>query len=1521
MGKRVHSPDDWGEFSRCLNPTAWVRASCCNSVFIMRLRSMKVPITIKTSYKKAEVPSLVDSGATDNFISPQTVRRLRLGIAKLDQPKRLFNVDDTQNKAGKVTHYVDLDVTTHQQTQKMRFLISDIGKESIILGYPWLAAFEPQFNWKEGTLNHAYLPIVCRSLKPQAVNAPSQEERVDTLTQLEAECTNRTISTDLAIQEDPKEEVIFPEEYQAFASVFSEEEAQRFPPSRSWDHAIDFKPGAPDAINCSVYPMMRTEDKALDDFLDEQLAKGYIHPSISPYALSFFFIKKKDDKLRPVQDYRKINQWTVRNQYPFPLIATLICDLGGASIYTKLDIRWGYNKVRIKKGDEHKAAFKTRRGLYEPTVMFFGLTNSPATFQAMMNALYREVIQKHEERGTIIRIYMDDIAVATKAPSMQLHTDAVSDILQVAKDNSLFFKLQKCIFSTPSIDYLGVILGKDGTKMDPVKVEAMRRWPIPTNVKGVRSFHGFCNFYRAFIAGFSKIAHPLNDLTKKGWPFQWTAAAQKAFNTLKDLVTREPVLLHPILTKPFELEVDASGYALGAVLMQQGNDEKQHPVGFYSSSLTPAERNYDIYDLQLLAIVKALQHWRPLLAGSPYKIKVFSDHMNLQYWRDPQKISRRVAREVLELADYDIEIHHLKGSANGRADALSRRPDYDQGEEDNEGVTVLPDALFIRTTRREGEEGQDESTIKRWVDPHQLKKVQGRWEKDGRMVVTAKSPITRQIISNHHDLPAYGHPGISRTTELVQRNYWWPTLRQDVIQYVRGCAKCQQHQVNTRPTQAPLSPIFPEEGALPFEVIAIDFITKLPTSRGYDSILTVTDHDCSKASLFIPCHEEISAEGVAQLFVSYVFCHYGLPRKIISDRDPRFTSKFMKELCQILGIKQNISMAYHPRMDGQSERTNQWLETYLRFFINHQQDDWATYLPLAEFAHNNWKSATTGESPFHLLLGSHPHAEWSTTPSALPQVTRCLEQLHQIRAQAQEAMTKAQEMWVKHRNTPQYQKGDLVWLEGRNLRTDQPAAKLAARRHGPFPIAQVMSPVTYQLTLPATWKLHPVFHTDLLTPYRETSFHGKNYQRPPPELIDGAEEYEIEKVLGERHHGRKKKRQYLVKWKGYPDSDNEWVNADDMNADEAVKEYERRLQKEGRKPKGSRIAHMSSSPISVASSPSSTSTHVLVLESLVQSAQDLAEARAAFPTPEPGRLSPDSTVSLDLAPTTTIRSTSVDEGSQGLEEGTTDSSPPEDRGREKVLQCRNLDGTSPEGSSGSEGGHRMDRGRSDRCQGERKGSCPFRTPSEVQRCHTHGLRHLECGELLQDCECQLAPLPIPAPPEPILPNIVQLLEELHNAGQREATTEPRGPVRGRGGRGRGRGTSRPTREEVRRRASSPEVRRIQPSPPPIRGPAGFSDNIPPNYINIKVRHQGRLHVARFIKVKFNDDPIVYGTMGDGLPVYEQSAYATPYTTAHETPSYSHADALLLHSKYPGQRVINNALIDIGDDGLRVEVHH
>ena len=289
---------------------------------------------------------------------------------------------------------------------------------------------------------------------------------------------------------------------------------------------------------------------------------------------------------------------------------------------------------------------------------------------------------------------MDDIAIATRTCDSD-HTAAVSDVLQLAADHDLYFKPEKCIFHAPHINYLGVILEKGVTSMDPVKIVAITDWPTPKKVKDVCSFLGFCNFYRTFIRGFASIAKPLNALTRKGVDWSWTSEHQRAFKDLKTRVSREPILAHPKLDQQFELEVDASGFTVGVVLLQKKDDSKRHPVGYYSATLNEAERNYNIYDLELLTIVKALKHWRPLLAGSPHKIKVFSDHMNLKYWRNPQKISCRVAREVLELSEYDIEIHHIKGTSNGRADALSRRPDYDQGENDNRDVVVLLDCLFV----------------------------------------------------------------------------------------------------------------------------------------------------------------------------------------------------------------------------------------------------------------------------------------------------------------------------------------------------------------------------------------------------------------------------------------------------------------------------------------------------------------------------------------------------------------------------------------------------------------------------------------------------------------------------------------------------------------------------------------------------------------------------------------------------------------------------------------------------------
>ena len=321
-------------------------------------------------------------------------------------------------------------------------------------------------------------------------------------------------------------------------------------------------------------------------------------------------------------------------------------------------------------------------------------------------------------------------------------------------------------------------------------------------------------------------------------------------------------------------------------------------------------------------------------------------------------------------------------------------------------------------------------------------------------------------------------------------------------------------------------------------------------------------------------------------------------------------------------------------------------------------------------------------------------------------------------------------MWVKHRNTPQYQEGDLVWLEGCNLRTSQPTAKLATRRHRPFPVEWVLSPVTYKLSLPLAWNVHPVFHINLLTQYRETPFHGENYQRPSAELVQGVEEYEVEAVLDMRHYGRKKKCQYLVKWKGYPDSDNKWVDHADMHAPKAIKEYEEIQKDKSRLCSLASLSNtlMSSSPISVLSN---SLTHLEILDALVAtSASDLAEAQVAFPTCEPGCISPNSLDSapLDLTSTTIVHDASLEADSLPVVEGTATQSKEEVGGLMEVLVLKYV-----RGEEGDSVIH---------CQNSCRGKCSFHgTNSQV--CLTHGNHHIECGELLHNCKCASSTLVAP----------------------------------------------------------------------------------------------------------------------------------------------------------------------------------
>jgi hypothetical protein len=568
---------------------------------------MTLKAFINTRGARAESTALLDCGATENFVHVDYTRQMKLPVKTLEQPRKIINVDGSPNTQGDITHYTDLSVQHGKSKVLLRFFLTNIGERDFILGYPWFAAVQPNIDWARGWIAMDQLPVIFRTQDahktrfiPRQVNVPKRPADGPVylaFVSFPQRSSKQMLASQLAERNRKNDKTPLPQEYEQHAKVFSEREAQRFPGPRIWDHVIELKKDAPSTIPGKVYALTQVEQKALQEFLTEHLKKGYIRPLKSPYASPFFFIKKKDGKLRPVQDYRKVNEWTICNRYPLPLIPELINRVKGSALFSKFNIRWGYNNIRIKEGDEWKAAFVTNQGLYEPRVMFFGLTNSPATFQTMMNAIFAEELLEGW-----VTIYMDDILIHTPN-DLEDHRKKVHRILDKLQRHDLYLKPEKSLFEQQEMEFLGVVLSQGRIRMDNAKLQGVADWPTPRNLRDVRAFLGFTGFYRYFVPHYSQIVRPLIELTRKSTPFHWEESQIKAFETLKSLMCQRPILRQPQYDKPFFLATDASAYGVGAVLLQEGDPNPrtkkptQHPIAYYSATFTPTECNVGISGL------------------------------------------------------------------------------------------------------------------------------------------------------------------------------------------------------------------------------------------------------------------------------------------------------------------------------------------------------------------------------------------------------------------------------------------------------------------------------------------------------------------------------------------------------------------------------------------------------------------------------------------------------------------------------------------------------------------------------------------------------------------------------------------------------------------------------------------------------------------------------------------------------------------------------------------------------------
>uniref|UniRef100_A0A3B3H4X2 Gypsy retrotransposon integrase-like protein 1 n=1 Tax=Oryzias latipes TaxID=8090 RepID=A0A3B3H4X2_ORYLA len=983
----------------------------------------------------------------------------------------------------------------------MSFYVVESLKPQVILGFPWLCRHTPHIDWSTGRVLSWSPFCLLNCLSSAAFRSPVTAQR----------------------SPDPPDLNNVPPVYHDLCTVFCKFRAKSLPPHRTYDYAIDLLPGT-QPPNGHIDPLSPPEREAMDNYLQESLQAGIIRPSSSPAGAGFFFVGKRDGGLRPCIDYRGLNNITVRNTYPLPLLQTAFDLLSGASVFSRLDLRSAYHLVRIREGDEWKTAFNTPSGHFEYLVMPFGLTNAPAVFQCLINDVLKDMINK------FVFVYLDDILIFS--PDLDTHVQHVRTVLQRLLENQLYCKAEKCEFHTKQTRFLGHVVSPGGVQMDSAKVKAVLEWPVPSGRKQLQRFLGFANFYRRFIRGFSGVAAPLHKLTSAKVRFVWDEGADKTFTELKRRFSTAPILTQPDPSKQFIVEVDASESGVGAVLSQRASDNKVHPCAYFSRKLTPAERNYDIGNRELLAVKLALEEWRHWLEGAAQPFLVWTDHKNLEYIRTAKRLNPRQARWALFFDRFNFCLSYRPGSRNLKPDALSRQ--FQQEEESGSPAvptTIIPSHLVLGTTR-----WSLERRVKAAVsDPATVP----AGCPDGCLFVP---PSLRTLVLKWgHSSRLACHPGVTRTGFLVAQRFWWPSMSSDIRAFVAACPVCASVKIPRTPPAGLLHPL--PVPSRPWSHVAMDFVTGLPNSRGKTVILTLIDR-FSKLVHAIPLRKLPSAKELAVLVSQHLFRLHGLPQNITSDRGPQFVAAFWREFCCLLGIKVSLSSGFHPQTNGQVERYNQDLETTLRALCSKNPRTWSSQLPWAEYSHN-FLINTSGYSPFQAAYGYQPplfpHQEQlaaSSGPAAF--LRRCRRTWSRYRLKLLQNQERFTAVANRRRSAaPEYKVGDRVWLSSANVPLKGGSRKLQPRYIGPYTISKVINPVAVELELPRSLRIHPVFHVSKIKPARDSPLQPAPASPPGPRIVDGDPVYTVKSLLASRRVGRGL--QYLVDWEGYGPADRQWI--------------------------------------------------------------------------------------------------------------------------------------------------------------------------------------------------------------------------------------------------------------------------------------------------------------------------------------------------------------------------------------------
>jgi len=962
------------------------------------------------------------------------------------------------------------------------------------------------------------------------------------------------------------------------------------------------------------YTCPRQYRDAFKTLIDQRLESGFIRPSSSPYASPSFIIPKADKTVLPrwVCDFRELNANTIPDNWAMPRVDEILTDCAKGKIWATIDMTDSFFQTRVHPDDIHKTAVTTPFGTYEWCVMPMGLRNSPAIHQRRVTSVLRPFIGKicHiylddiviwsnsiEEHITNVRTIMNALREAG------LHVNR--------KKTKLF--CEEVNFLGHHISKRGI--EADGNKV--ARILDWPTPKSAKEVRQFLGLVRYLNAFLPKLAMQSEILNRLTwKDCNENFP-EWTEKYQRAFETIKEIVVSRECLTtidHSMMPgQKIFVTTDASQSATGAILSFGKDWETARPVAFESMTLKGAELNYPVHEKELLAILRALRKWKVDLLGSEFL--VYTDHKTLLNFNTQKELSRRQARWMEELAIYDCKFVYVKGENNSVADALSRYPFSTVTEAHRAEATghhpyqitkgcigrvavlkrdiatytplksvaalaaaavndskliVIDDNLINDIRNAYGEDPWCKQLISASRGMPELRIKDGLWFVGDRLIVPAGCEARERIFRLAHD--TMGHFGFFKTYETLRYSYFWPNMRKDLEEgYIPSCIDCQRNKNSTRKPTGPLHPLpVPDER---FDSVAMDFIGPLPEEEGFNCILTMTDRLNSDIQL-VPCSTKLTAEQLALLFFDKWYCENGLPLEIISDRDKLFMARFWKHLMILTGIKHRASSAYHPQTDGASERSNKTVNQLIRFHVERNQKGWVRALPRVRFAIMNTVNKSTGYSPFQLKHGRSPRIippliEAPPRPSrehisARDVITRVTQDVTDAKDNLMVAkIAQAHHANEHRRDDPVYNVGDSIMLSTLNRRREykqkgeKRVAKFMPRFDGPYEVTNVhREKSTVTIDLPTQPNAYPTYHMEHVKPFipnDNNKYPSRTLAEPGPIMVDGIEEYTVEKIVAHRKMGRGY--QYRVRFVGWGAEHERWIAGREMEDNDALDQY------------------------------------------------------------------------------------------------------------------------------------------------------------------------------------------------------------------------------------------------------------------------------------------------------------------------------------------------------------------------------